>query len=179
MQTEDILKSLSLGVLVHLQLKWDYFGGYDIIDLNCSVVQTTVGWKLPPWVNTTLGLILPLRGLEYLDLPQWQNPALLWRTDIWESLTSWEQLESKKERKGIHPSSGFKIQGMCRHSTFESYPPYQFSNFNIFNMPRKKIYLGSGTCKFWFLDFMFETSRSLNYNNFKQTCVLTVMFPVL
>lgn len=43
MVTENILKSLSLGVLANLPLKWVIFWGFDITDLKFSFVQTAIG----------------------------------------------------------------------------------------------------------------------------------------
>lgn len=52
---ENILKSLSLGVLVNLPLIWVIFWGYYINDLKFSFVQTAIRWKLPPNVDITHG----------------------------------------------------------------------------------------------------------------------------
>lgn len=50
---KNILKSLSLGVLVNLPLICVIFWGYYINDLKFSFVQTAIRWKLPPNVDTT------------------------------------------------------------------------------------------------------------------------------
>lgn len=138
-----------------------------------------MGQKLPSDVNATLGSIIPMKGMGYLDLPVTEFSIALGNSYLRTSQR--HRAGGVKEIKKISfiPQVHLKCKKYSNILVMKVTHPVNFLTL-IYSIFQENAVWWLSPANSDFLNLYLKLGfRNLNYNNFKKVFVLTVMFPTL